>query len=168
MSTPTKSKAQIVAVKDYPAMLTEEAAAEFTRTFANPETKQRASRVIEQRREVLSSAVRDYIKVLEKAMDKGDMKPVYAQSHEIRGLAANAGLEAVGRIADGLCKYIDAAQSLDAPLEKPVVALHIDAICRAASAVQDAKTHGARVATELGVLVARKLQAINDLKTKSA
>ena len=46
--------------------------------------------------------------------------------------------------------------------------LHIDAIARASSAAAEARTYGARVATELGALVARKLQAINELKTKSA
>ncbi|HWA31732.1 MAG TPA: hypothetical protein VG867_11580, partial [Rhizomicrobium sp.] len=57
---------------------------------------------------------------------------------------------------------------LGATTETPVIALHIDAISRACSASEEAKKHGEQVATELGALVEHKLQALNDLKTKSA
>lgn len=161
-------KAEIVDVKNYPAMLTEKAAAEFARVLTNGDTMRRVGRVVELRRDELTDAVRDYIVALESAMAAGDLKTVYAQAHEIRGLAGTAGLDATGKIADGLCKYIDAAERLNAPAENAVMGLHIDAIARASSAAAEARTYGARVATELGALVARKLQAINELKTKSA
>jgi hypothetical protein len=91
-----------------------------------------------------------------------------AQAHEIRGLAANAGLEAVGRLADGLYKYIDMVVRLEATLDPDVISLHINAIARASSTADEAKAYGESVAKELGVLVDHKIQAINRLKTKSA
>jgi hypothetical protein len=91
-----------------------------------------------------------------------------AQAHEIRGLAANAGLEAVGRLADGLYKYIDMAMRLEAALDADVISLHINAIARASSTADEAKAYGERVARELSALVDHKLQSINRLKTKSA
>ena len=47
----------------------------------------------------------DYVDELETA--PGDMTLVFEKAHEIRGFAETAGLVATGRIADGLCRYID-------------------------------------------------------------
>jgi chemotaxis protein histidine kinase CheA len=167
MSKQPKPAAEIVPVSDYPAMLTPAAAAEFVRLIASPDAKQRVTNAVDLRRDMLGGAVRGYVGDLEKAVADNDMKAIFDIAHEIRGLAGTAGLETSGKIADGLCKYIDAADRLAAPVETPVVALHIDAIARAASAAAEAKTHGARVAAELNTLVTHKLQAINDSKTKA-
>lgn len=161
-------KAEIVAVADYPAMLDEKAAAEFMHVLASKDTNKRMNTTIEQRRGEISSAVRRYVVELAAAATGGDLKAVFDCAHDIRGLAGTGGLEAAGRIADGLCKYIDSAERLGAAAETPIIALHIDAIARAASTSAEAQKHGPQVAAELGELVARKLNALNDLKTKTA
>jgi Hpt domain len=166
--TPSSKKAEIVAAKDYPAMLDEKAATEFLRMMARSDTAKRMNNAVEVRRGEISGAVRGYVQQLAVAASGGDLKTLFKLAHEIRGLAGTGGLEATGKIADGLCKYIDTASQLDATPESSIIALHIDAIARASSKNAEAKTYGERVATELGMLVARKLQAINELKTKSA
>ena len=49
-----------------------------------------------------------------------------------------------------------------------VIALHVDAIARASSSAGEASKFGARVAVELGALVARKLGVDNAPKVKRA
>ena len=161
-------KAEIVQVADYPAMLDEKAAAEFMHVLASNDTNKRMKTTIEQRRGEISSAVRRYVEELAAAATAGNLKAVFDRAHDIRGLAGTGGLEASGKIADGLCKYIDAVERLGATVETPIIALHIDAIARAASTSAEAQMHGPQVAAELGELVTRKLNAINDLKTKAA
>ena len=104
--------------------------------------------------------MRGYIEALEKAIKGNDIKTMIEQAHEIRGLAANAGLEAVGRLADGLYKYIDTTLRLQAPVDPQVIVLHINAIARASTTASEAKAYGERVATELSALVAHKLQQL--------
>jgi chemotaxis protein histidine kinase CheA len=123
---------------------------------------------IEQRRGELSSAVRRYVEELAAAATAGNLKSVFDRAHDIRGLAGTGGLEAAGKIADGLCKYLDAVERLGAAAETPIIALHIDAIARAAGTSADAQKHGPQVAAELGALVERKINAINDSRTKAA
>src|SRR5690242_18424781 len=176
MTTPLKSrcadmpteKAQIVPVTEYPAMLDEKAAAEFVRVMASKDTSKRMNTTIDQRRGEISGAVRRYIEELSAAATAGDLKSVFDRAHDIRGLAGTGGLDAAGKIADGLCKYIDAIERLGATAETPVIALHIDAIARAASTSAEAQKHGPQVAAELGALVEHKLNAINESKTKAA
>ncbi|HSM94458.1 MAG TPA: Hpt domain-containing protein [Rhizomicrobium sp.] len=168
----TKSKktpgAEIIGTDQYPAMLNAEAAEAFLVELSLRDTSKRANGALETKRTQISHAVRGYIEVLEKAIKSGDVAAMLAQAHEIRGLAANAGLEAVGRLADGLYKYLDTAMRLEAPADGDVISLHINAIARAASTASEAKAYGDKVAAELNALVAYKLQAINRLKTKSA
>ena len=168
----TKSKkapeAEIIGTDQYPAMLNAEAAEAFLVELSLRDTSKRANGALETKRSQLSHAVRGYIEVLEKAVKANDVTTMLAQAHEIRGLAANAGLEAVGRLADGLYKYIDTAMRLNAPADADVISLHINAIARAASTASEAKAYGEKVATELNALVTYKLQAINRLKTITA
>ena len=168
----TKSKkipgAEIIGTDQYPAMLDAEAAEAFLVELSLRDTSKRANGALETKRAQISNAVRGYIEVLEKAVKTNDLATMIAQAHEIRGLAANAGLDAVGRLADGLYKYIDTAKRLDAPADTDVILLHINAIARASSTASEAKAYGDKVAAELNALVAHKLQAINRLKTKSA
>jgi chemotaxis protein histidine kinase CheA len=153
----TTPNASLIATDEYPAMLNAEVAANFVRRLSLPETAQRAQRIIELRRDELCEAVLDYIQHLESAAATSDFTAIFDQAHEIRGLAATAGMEAAGRIADGLCRYLDAAKEQSTAIDPAVVALHVDAIVRASSSSLDAKKFGSRVAVELGALVARKL-----------
>jgi hypothetical protein len=162
------TKSVMIAASDYPAMLNGTDAANFLRKLTSYETAQRAARIVDLRRDGLCDVVLDYIARMEKAAAAGDLPAVFAQAHEIRGLAGTAGLEAAGRIADGLCKYVEAASSLGATAEPAVIALHVDAISRASVAQGEALKLGNRVAVELGALVAHKLGTMNGLKNRQA
>lgn len=168
----TKSKkmptAEIIDTDQYPAMLDAEAAEAFLVELSLHDTSKRANGALETKRAQISNAVRGYVETLVKAVKGNDVKTMIEQAHEIRGLAANAGLEAVGRLADGLYKYIDTATRLQAPIDSDVILLHINAIARASTTASEAKAYGEKVAAELNALVTFKLQAINRLKTKSA
>lgn len=169
MATEKKeSGATIIDVDQYPPLLDEEAAAAFLTELSLRDTSKRANGALETKRAQISMAVRGYIEALEKAFRANDIKATIAQAHEIRGLAANAGLEAVGRIADGLYKYLDMVTRLEKPVDAAVISLHINAVARAASTASEAKAYGEKVAEELSALVAHKLQGLNQLKTKSA
>jgi HPt (histidine-containing phosphotransfer) domain-containing protein len=161
-------EAEIIDVDQYPAMLDAEAAEAFLVELSLRDTSKRANNAVETKKIQISHAVRGYVETLEKAFHANDLKAMIDQAHEIRGLAANAGLEAVGRLADGLYKYIDMAMRLEAPLDTDVISLHINAIARASSTADEAKAYGERVARELSALVDHKLQAVNRPKTKSA
>jgi len=168
----TKTKktpnAEIIDTDQYPAMLDAEAAEAFLVELSLRDTSKRANGALETKRMQISLAVRGYIEALEKAIKGNDIKTMIEQAHEIRGLAANAGLEAVGRLADGLYKYIDTTLRLQAPVDPQVIVLHINAIARASTTASEAKAYGEAVANELNALVTRKLQAINQSKTKTA
>ncbi|MGN6147016.1 MAG: Hpt domain-containing protein [Rhizomicrobium sp.] len=168
MTIKKSPEAEIIDVDRYPAMLDGEAAEAFLTELSLRDTSKRANNAVETKKIQISHAVRGYIEMMEKAYRGGDLKTMIAQAHEIRGLAANAGLEAVGRLADGLYKYIDMAMRLEAALDSDVILLHINAIARASSTADEAKAYGERVAKELSALVDHKLQSINRLKTKSA
>jgi len=158
------AQSETIAVDQYPPMLTADAAAQFVKTLSSNETATRAARMIELRRDQLCDAVLDYIKQLESAAATSDLRDVFSQAHEIRGLAATAGMEAAGRIADGLCRYLDASDEQKTAVDPAVVALHVDAIVRASSSADEAGKFGDRVAVELGALVTRKLRAVNENK----
>jgi len=161
-------EAEIIDTTQYPAMLSPEAAESFLIELSLRDTSKRATKAIDTKRLQISQAVRGYIEALDKAFRSGDIQTMFDQAHEIRGLAANAGLEAVGRLADGLYKYVDMCKRLDVSPDADVIVLHINAIARASSTAEEAKAYGDRVAKELDVLVEHKLKAINRLKTKSA
>ena len=163
---PQDAQATMIAVDRYPAMLEGSDAASFLRVLTSHEAAQRAARIIELRRHELCDAVLDYIKRLETAAAIADLPDVFDQAHEIRGLAGTAGMDAAGRIADGLCKYLDAAKRMDSTIDPAVIALHVDAIARASSASGDVGKFGNRVAVELGALVARRLGVAQGRKVK--
>ena len=114
----TKSKkppeAEIIDTDQYPAMLGAEAAEAFLVELSLRDTSKRANGALETKRAQISHAVRGYIEVLEKAVKGNDLKTMIEQAHEIRGLAANAGLEAVGRLADGRNDIIGERACLEA------------------------------------------------------
>jgi hypothetical protein len=166
--TKKDSGAEIIDTDQYPPMLDAAASEAFLVELSLRDTSKRANNALETKRTQISHAVRGYIESLEKAVRTGDIKTMIEQAHEIRGLAANAGLEAVGKLADGLYKYIDMTMRLEAPVDPAVISLHIDAIARAASTASEAKAYGEAVAKELNALVTHKMQQINQLKTKTA
>jgi len=168
MATAAPGAVVIIAADDYPPMMTAEGAATFAKRLANPETAQRAARMIEMRRNELCDAVLNYIRQLESAAATSDIGDIFDQAHEIRGLAGTAGLDAAGRIADGLCRYLEASKIQKSAVDAAVVALHVDAIVRASSSAEEAGKFGSRVAVELAALVARKLGAVNAQSVKPA
>lgn len=168
MTNKKAPEAEIIDADQYPAMLSPEAAESFLIELSLRDTSKRATTALDTKRMQVSLAVRGYIEALEKAFQTGDIQTMFDQAHEIRGLAANAGLDAVGRLADGLYKYVDMSRRMETPPDADVIVLHINAIARASSTADEAKAYGERVATELNALVEHKLQAVNRSKTKSA
>jgi HPt (histidine-containing phosphotransfer) domain-containing protein len=102
---------------------------------------------------------------VETAARAEDFSGIYDHAHEIRGLAGNAGLTATARIANGLCRYLDAMTRAERKPEGTVIALHLDAVSRAAHAEDEATRLGDAVANELSQLVDKKLAEINDSET---
>lgn len=137
-------------------------AMQLMRTLRDPQVAACAARIISERAEELRSEVLSYIDKVEEAVRVFDPVAIYEQAHEIRGLAGNAGLLATGRIANGLCRYLDALAVAGHKPEQGVVALHLDAISRAAHAEDEATRLGDAVANELAELVERKLAEINE------
>lgn len=162
------SRAVLIGADQYPAVLAGEDAAKFLRKLASPETAQRAARIIELRRDELCDTVLDYIRQLESAATTRNLSDIFRQAHEIRGLAATAGMDAAGRIADGLCQYLDASGERQSETDPAVIALHVDAIVRASTSSGEARKFGGRVAVELGALVARRLGAVNAKRMKQS
>jgi chemotaxis protein histidine kinase CheA len=167
-ATAESSNAVLIGTDQYPAVLTGEDAARFLRKLATPETAQRAAQIIELRRNELCDAVLDYIRQLESAASTNNLCDIFRQAHEIRGLAATAGMDAAGRIANGLCQYLDASNNQQSETDPAVIALHVDAIVRASTSGSEARQFGGRVAVELGALVARRLGAVNAKRVKQA
>jgi len=132
----------------------------------DPDVAAEASRVICDSTDDIRSEVLLYIDRVEAAARADDFAGIYDQAHEIRGLAGNAGLAATARIANGLCRYLDALARAKRTPEGMVVALHLDAISRAARAEDEATRLGDTVANELAQLVEKKLAEINDLKIR--
>jgi chemotaxis protein histidine kinase CheA len=158
--------AVLIGADQYPAVLAGPDAAKFLRNLANPATAQRAAQIIELRRNELCDTVLDYIQRLESAATASNLSDIFRQAHEIRGLAATAGLDAAGRIANGLCQYLDASGNQQSETDPAVIALHVDAIVRSSTAGEEARKFGGRVAVELGALVARRLGAVNAKRVK--
>ena len=145
----------------YPVFAAKDAV-RLLRALNDPEIIAQAALVIVSKAEELRSAVLSHVERLENAARLSNLGEVFDQAHEIRGLAGCAGLAATGRIANILCKYLDAMGRAGVQPEQTVVALHLDAIARAAHAEDEATRLGDTVANELAALVDKKLSEIND------
>ncbi len=99
---------------------------------------------------------------VEAAAKAEDYAQVFHESHEIRGLAGNAGLAATGRIANCLCRYLDGLSQAGLPPEKHLIRLHLGAMSRAAHAKDETTRLGDTVVAELAQLVDKKLADINE------
>jgi HPt (histidine-containing phosphotransfer) domain-containing protein len=132
----------------------------------DPETTSKAARIIAGKAVELRDVVLAHVDRLAAATRGSDLDAVFEHAHEIRGLAGNAGLVATGRIANGLCKYLDAIGRADRSPELSLVVLHLEAIARAAHAEDEATRLGDTVANELAALVEKKLAEINFSATR--
>jgi len=149
------SKADFIAPDAYPQMVSRSAAAKMAQALRSPDAIAKGARVIQQSGPTLRTGVHDYVRALEQAA--GDPALVFEKAHEIRGFAETAGLRATGRIADGLCRYLEETAKLGVVADAAVVALHVSAIVRAAHAKDEASRMSDVVAGELSALAAHKL-----------
>ena len=156
----TSRSCETIGADAYPAVMRRVDAQAFVKWMKSEECHSRAARVIAGRKSELCEAVRQAVARLDSAARAGDMDAVYAEAHEIRGVAHTGGLPASGRIADGLCLYLDAVARADLPVDGGIVGLHVGAIARAAHAEDEATRLGSEVADELSALVKRKLGAV--------
>ncbi len=153
---------EFVSAASYPSLLPGGARKQAMAKLQSSETLAKASRVIAMRTAELRGAVLALVDRLEAAMQDGDLASVFAATHEIRGLADTVGLTATGRIANGLCHYLDSAQQIDMAPDAAIVHLHVDAVIRSARTEDDAARHGEEVAAQLAALVARRLGEIKE------
>jgi len=156
-----RSRAVRIPPGGYPA-LPRKVALQLLEAVQDPEIIAAAARVIADRAEEMRGAVLGHVERLAEAARASDQARIFEQAHEIRGLAGNAGLTATGRIANNLCKYLDALDQAGRPSDQELVALHLEAIGRAAHAEDEATRLGDAVANELAHLVEKKLAEIND------
>ena len=156
-----RSRAVRIPPGGYPS-LPRKAATKLMETLNDPEIVVAVARVIASKAEDMRVAVLGHVDRLEEAARDGDPSRVFEQAHEIRGLAGNAGLVATQRISNTLCKYLDACERAACRADKGLVALHLEAIARAAHAEDEATRLGEAVATELAQLVDKKLAEINE------
>ncbi|MBU6444469.1 MAG: hypothetical protein KGR48_11215 [Alphaproteobacteria bacterium] len=152
---------EIIPTDHWPALMTARAATEFLDALKSDAVKRRLDRTLSARRHELADVVRQGARRLEDAARRGDVQAVYDEAHEIRGLAGNAGLAASGRIADGLCRYLDTVGQAEAPADSGIVGLHVGSITRAANASDEATRLGTEVDEALRALVRRRLSALS-------
>ncbi|HEX3810691.1 MAG TPA: Hpt domain-containing protein [Rhizomicrobium sp.] len=147
----------ITPVSAYPQPVSGIVKTQLRHALSSRETLKAAEKVMQEKSGDMREAVLSYVAKLEAAKNSGDAGLLFAQAHEIRGLAANAGLVSAGRIADGLCRYLDEAGRREATVDRAVTSLFVDAVSRASHATDDATKLGDTVARELNALAARKL-----------
>jgi hypothetical protein len=158
-----KRKAEFIDAKSYPAMMRAIDAPHVLALLKSETALKRADRALLARISQLRDAVLGYVSALERAAQFGDWDAVFAQAHEIRGLAEMVGFVAAGRIANKLCLYLDTAARRGQAPDRMVVLLHVDALIRAARAKDEATRLGDEVVSELEALAARKLSGATEL-----
>jgi hypothetical protein len=109
----------------------------------------------------MRDCVLEHLVKVEAAVRAHDLAQIFQESHEIRGLAGNAGLSATGQIANCLCRYLDGFSQAGLAPEKPVIRLHLEAMSRAAHAKDEATRLGDTVVAGMAELVDKKLGEIN-------
>ena len=157
-----KRNAQLIPPDAYPQMVSKSEARKLVRALRSPEALAAGQRVVQEAGQRLRDGVRDYVRDLEAAI--GDHVTTFDKAHKIRGFAETAGLTATGRIADGLCRYFEEMEKLDAAPDLAVIALHVSAIARAAHAEDEAGRMSDVVVRELAALVHHKLAEIRALR----
>jgi hypothetical protein len=152
----------VIPVSAYPQPLQGSAKELFTQALASRQTAKRAEQAFAESSDAVREAVIGYVAKLEAAQSACDRDELYAEAHEIRGLAANAGLVSAGRLSDGLCRYLDEIGRMNGKVDIAVVALYVGSIARASRATDDATKLGDTVAQELNKLAARRLAEWKD------
>jgi chemotaxis protein histidine kinase CheA len=150
---------------EYPQLLPTHAIREALAFLRSSEALAHANGAIAMKKAELRGSVLTLIGELEGAEKSRSWKQTFRAAHEIRGLAATAGLAATGRIANGLCQYLDAVHVARGQADATVVLLHVEAIARSAHTEDEAARHGDKVASELAALVARKLSDVKSSET---
>lgn len=161
MSGPSKPFAVSIPPGTYP-VIEGAAAAGLLRALRDPTLAERAAGTIAAHGEAIRKAVLGHVERLETAVAKADFDGAYGEAHEIRGLAGNAGLAACGRIANGLCIYLDALARAGAKPDGALVGLYVDAVARAARSEDEGTRLGSKVAGELAALAEKRLAGIKD------
>ncbi len=159
---PSARPGRIIPVDAYPPMMRKSLVSKAIFELRSERLRQHASDILSSSGDALRVAVLQYVDIMEDAAKRGDMENVYAQAHEVRGLAATAGMAELGQIANGLCQYLDTALQDRFGVDGPLVNLYLDAIVRAARAGDEAIAYGGLVATELAQLARKKLGGVKD------
>lgn len=146
--------AEVISSESYPAVMPKAEAAKFIANLKSDDTAKRSEQVIASSRDTMRAALEGYVAGLGAASQALDLDELFAQAHEIRGLAATAGFDVAGKMANGLCLYIDALDG--AAPDRATIRLHVEAIERVVSG-EDAGAIANVVAEELTALVIRKL-----------
>lgn len=152
------AKGKLIPPHAYPQLVEQSEAARVVATLRSPAAIARGIQAIKEIAHDLRQAVRHDVRALEQAF--GDRQATSEHAHEIRGLAQSAELPVAGRIADGLCRYLEEVDKLAALPDEAVIALHVSAILRAAYVEQESSAMSDTVADELAMLVGHKLQEL--------
>jgi hypothetical protein len=156
------AESDVVPADNYPPLLSPLQRRQAMAKLKSAETLAKANRILAARAAEMRDAVLELVGQFEEAMAAGDWPLVYSTMHEIRGLAATAGLAATGRIANVFCHYLDSMTQLGLPPEAAIAGLHLSAVVRSARTEDDTARHGEQVAQELSALVARRLAELKD------
>lgn len=152
----------IISPSSIPPLLRPSDVKEFAKAASNPELVRRANGVIAAKSSEIAHAVTGYVFKLEAAARAGEMEALYDEAHEIRGLAETAGLVAAGRIANGLCRYLDEMKRIGVAPDPSLVTVHVEAIARATRATDEATKLGAAVTAELAKVTAHKISVAKE------
>jgi hypothetical protein len=162
---PNRTNAALIPAESYPPLLPPAKRQQAIDTLRSNETLAAANNLIAMRANELRDAVLALSRQLKAAAKARDWPSLYAASHEIRGLAGNAGLGPTGEMANGFCHYLDAIAEHNLSPEGSVVRLHVDAITRSLRTGDETSRHGGAVTQNLSELVARKLARIKNSET---
>jgi len=152
--------AQVIAADSYPPVLPQAEIGAFIARLKSEDARRSADTAMAASRGVMRQAVDGYVRLLAEATQRGDVAALFAQAHEMRGLAELAGIGVAGRMANGLCQYLDALDG--GRPDETTVRLHVEAIERVARG-EDHGAIAAVVAEELTALVIRKLGEVRAL-----
>jgi chemotaxis protein histidine kinase CheA len=160
---PPKGQAVTIEPGRYP-VFSSAVAMGLSRALRDPETAAKAGAAMAAAAEPMRDSVLTLVLRIEEAARADDFARLYGESHEIRGLAGNAGLEATARIANELCRYLDGFAQAGRSPDRAVIRLHLEAIARSVCQEETPKLSDA-VAKELAQLVEKKLAEINTPET---
>ena len=160
-SSEKRKQGEMIQPGSYPTLAMKGEAALLLHALKSEDVLESAAKVIARKAEELKGAVLLYVDRLEDAASSGNDIGLYDEAHEIRGLAATAGLVATGRIANTLCRYLDAHSRAGKAPERGIVLLQLDALTRAAHAKDDATRLGDVVAAELDTLVQSRMVGLS-------